>query len=184
MLTNMLNVARDPFNRGTELIIRGKKDGRPRSWLLRRQPNFAFDFLSDRHGEIAATLAEVIAPAAPGNEFTAMLVPENSGVRIGLDRDDDGFFDTTEIDSGSNPADPTSYPIRIVSISRSGNTVTLTWESVPGTNYVVQWTANLTAGTIWSNLGAPIVATAEITIHTDSPPASELRRFYRVRTEP
>jgi YVTN family beta-propeller protein len=184
MLTNMLNVARDPFNRGTELVIRGKKDGRPRSWLLRRQPNFAFDFLSDRHGEIAPTLADVIAPAATGNEFTATLVPENSGVRIGLDRDDDGFFDTTEIDSGSNPADPASYPIRIVSISRSGNTVTLTWESVPGTNYVVQWTANLTAGTIWNNLGAPIVATTETTTHTDSPPTSELRRFYRVRTEP
>jgi YVTN family beta-propeller protein len=184
-LDRMFNVARSPGN-GVEFVVRGKKDGRLRSWLFYPDPNFGFEsyFQSDRQGETVLTLEDVIAPAAPGNEFTAMLVPQGSGVRIALDRDSDSYFDATEIDSGSNPADPASYPIRILSISRPGSTVTLTWESVPGTSYLVQWTADLTAATAWNNLGNPIVANSATTTHIDSPPPAASRRFYRVRSPP
>jgi hypothetical protein len=180
MLDAMLNVARTTGS-GVEFVVRGRKDGRPRSWLLRRQSN---DFQSDRHGEIAPTFSDVIAPAGPGNEFTAMLVPEGSGVRIALDRDGDGFFDTWEIESGTNPAAPTSYPFRILSISRSATTVTLTWESVPGTGYLLQFTPTLTASNTWSNVGQPIVATNQATTLTDSSPSTASSRFYRIRTSP
>lgn len=173
----MLAVARTSPVR-VEFVVRGKKDGRARSWLHRRQTD---DFQSDRHGEIAPTLADVIAPAAPGDEFTVMLVPEGSGVRIALDRDGDGFFDTTEIDRDSNPADPESYPFRMLGIARSGSSVTLRWESVPGATYVVQWRASLATGG-WNALGTPLVATNSTMSFTDA--ASQLRRFYRVRMEP
>ena len=183
MLTNMLDAARNPFSGPglVQMVVRGKKDGRPRSWLLRRQPNSTYDFQSDRNGEIAPTFADVIAPAAPGNEFTAMLVPEGSGVRIALDRDGDGFFDTWEIESGTDPADPASYPFRIVSVSRSATAVTLTWESVPGTSYLLQFTPTLTASNTWNNVGQPIVANSQTTTLTDSPPSNASSRFYRVR---
>lgn len=187
MLTNMLDAARNPFSGPglVQMVIRGKKEGRQRSWLLRRQPNSTYDFQSDRNGEIAPTLADVIAPAAPGNEFTAMLVPEGSGVRIALDRDSDGFFDTSEIESATDPADPTSYPFHIVSISRSATTVTLTWESLPGTSYVLQFTPTLlTTSNTWNNVGQPIVATNQTTTLTDSPPSDASNRFYRIRTSP
>ena len=110
-----------------------------------------------------------------------MLVPQGSGVRIALDRDGDGFFDTWEIELGTNPADPASYPFRIVSISRSATTVTLTWESVPGTSYVLQFTPTLlTTSNIWNNVGQPIVANTQTTTLTDSPPSDASSRFYRV----
>jgi hypothetical protein len=37
-------------------------------------------------------------------------VPKGAGRRLGLDRDDDGFGDTTERDLATDPADPTSHP--------------------------------------------------------------------------
>ena len=179
----MVNVGNTAFSR-VQLVVRGKKDGQPRSWLMQRKPNFTVDFVSDRHGEIAPTLAEVVAPAAPGNEFTAMLVPEGSGVRIALDRDGDGFFDTSEIESDTNPADPSSYPLRILGISQSGTEVTLIWQSFPGVTYVVEWRTNLSAGSDWSALSSPLTANAETTSYTDSPPPGQLSRYYRVRTRP
>jgi hypothetical protein len=121
-------------NSRVEVILRGKKDGLPRNWLFRRATQ---DFQSDRHGEIAPTLAEVIAPATDANPFTATVVPEGSGVRLALDRDGDGYFDTSEVELGYDPADPSSHPGRIVSISKNGNEVALRWESAPGVLYAV-----------------------------------------------
>ena len=43
-------------------------------------------------------------------ERTYTCVPPGSGVRVGIDRDEDGFFDRDEIDGGSDPADPGSTP--------------------------------------------------------------------------
>jgi hypothetical protein len=68
-------------------------------------------FQSDRVGEPLLTDAQLRAHAAtPGQERTYHCVPPGSGTRIGLDRDEDGFFDRDEIDAGSDPADPSSTP--------------------------------------------------------------------------
>src|SRR5207249_3815272 len=37
-------------------------------------------------------------------------VPPGSGQRVGIDRDEDGFFDRDELDAGSDPADAASIP--------------------------------------------------------------------------
>jgi hypothetical protein len=180
----MFNLAMRTNSR-IELVLRGKKDGLRRNWLLRCGTQ---DFQSDRHGEIVPTLAEVIAPAAAGNEFTATLVPQGTGIRLGLDRDGDGYFDTGEAELGFDPADPTSHPGRIVSVRASAGHVTLTWESAPGATYTVEWATNwppaLAPGNVWSTLGSPFITDQPVTIYTDDPPANEPRRFYRVRKEP
>jgi YVTN family beta-propeller protein len=195
-LENIHSVALDPFS-GVQLVVRGKKNGRPRSWLLRvHLPDFTSDFQSDR-GEIAPTFEDVIAPAAPGNEFTAMLVPEGSGVRIGLDRDGDGFFDMSEVESGFDPADAASHPgpSRIVSISKASpdnrQPRILTWESVPGVAYSLQVRFSLSSTNssdgIWYTLGSPIIAESALTTYTNTsytPPSGDLSGFYRVRTQP
>src|SRR5262249_1664856 len=46
----------------------------------------------------------------PGQEVTYTCVPPGSGERIGIDRDEDGFFDQDEVLGGSDPADPVSIP--------------------------------------------------------------------------
>ncbi|WP_437643870.1 beta-propeller fold lactonase family protein [Sorangium sp. So ce362] len=43
-------------------------------------------------------------------ELTYTCVPPGSGVRIGLDRDEDGFRDGDEEDHHTDPADPTDHP--------------------------------------------------------------------------
>jgi YVTN family beta-propeller protein len=76
---------------------------------------FAFDratgtFRSDIDGEPGLTPAELLSLAAPGWEQTWTAVPAGSQVRLGTDRDGDGFGDRTETLAGSDPADALSVP--------------------------------------------------------------------------
>jgi hypothetical protein len=66
-------------------------------------------FRSDINGETYAHEA-LRAMAGVGSELTYTVVPRWSGVRIGIDRDEDGIFDRTELMAGSNPADAASRP--------------------------------------------------------------------------
>jgi hypothetical protein len=52
----------------------------------------------------------VIALAGPGTEITLTLVPEGTGRRLGIDRDDDRYGDATESELGTDPADPADHP--------------------------------------------------------------------------
>jgi hypothetical protein len=45
-----------------------------------------------------------------GHPVTYTCTPPGSGVRIGVDRDGDGFWDGDERAAGSDPADPSSTP--------------------------------------------------------------------------
>jgi hypothetical protein len=47
---------------------------------------------------------------ASSDALTFTCTPPGSGVRIGLDRDMDGFMDGDEIAAGSDPANPLSTP--------------------------------------------------------------------------
>ena len=70
-------------------------------------------YQSDRAAEIVDEAALLSLPGA-GAELTFTLVPLGSETRIGIDRDEDGFFDRDELDAGSNPADPGSTPDNVV----------------------------------------------------------------------
>jgi DNA-binding beta-propeller fold protein YncE len=158
-----------------ELVLRGKKNGQTRAWLYRRGSG---DFQGDRHGETASTLAAVIAQAGPGNEFTATLVPEGSGRRIALDRDGDGYLDTSEIEAGYDPADPASYPGRIASLTKTATNAILTWQAIPGAIYIVERSTNLIDQ--WNVVQPAITATATSANYEDISP-DDHQRFYRVR---
>jgi len=45
-----------------------------------------------------------------GDTITYTCTPPGSGMRIAIDRDEDGALDGDEINAGTNPADPNSYP--------------------------------------------------------------------------
>ncbi|HWH68717.1 MAG TPA: hypothetical protein VNT26_04995, partial [Candidatus Sulfotelmatobacter sp.] len=59
----------------------------------------------------------------------------------------------------------------------SGSGTVLTWPSVPGRNYVVQFKASL-ASPDWTDAGAPTIATTATTSWTNA--AAVPARFYRV----
>jgi DNA-binding beta-propeller fold protein YncE len=66
-------------------------------------------FQSDRASE-TTTMTDLRNAAVNGAEITMTVVPPGSQIRIGIDRDEDGYFDRDELDAGSDPANPDSTP--------------------------------------------------------------------------
>ncbi len=66
-------------------------------------------FLADRAGE-SLTQAQLVALAGPGSEVTFTVVVLGTQMRLGLDRDGDGFRDRNELDVCADPADALSVP--------------------------------------------------------------------------
>jgi DNA-binding beta-propeller fold protein YncE len=90
-----------------DLVAKGVAGGEARGWLRLGNGNF----LPDRTAEPQLTDAALRGVATTaGNTVTYTCVPPGSGMRVGVDRDEDGFLDRDEVDFGSDPADPTSFP--------------------------------------------------------------------------
>ncbi|MFN7020083.1 MAG: hypothetical protein ACK4WH_01985 [Phycisphaerales bacterium] len=75
---------------------------------------------SDRISETLSTSA-LIALAAPGSEITFTVVPLGSQVRVGIDRDQDGYYDRDEVLVCSDPANPASRPGTQTSVDFNGD---------------------------------------------------------------
>ena len=93
-----------PAGSRVDLVVKGFKDGLPRGWFFNRTNAL---FQSDRQAETLSPTA-LRQLAKVGNELTYTAVPRDSGKRIGIDRDDDGYFDRDELDFGSDPANALS----------------------------------------------------------------------------
>jgi hypothetical protein len=90
-----------------DVVVKGVAGGEARGWYR----TSAGVFQGDRISEIPLTDAELRAQAnLPGQALTYTAVPPGSGVRIGVDRDEDTYFDRDEIDAQSDPADAGSTP--------------------------------------------------------------------------
>jgi hypothetical protein len=87
-----------------DVVVKGVQGGEPRGWVM-----VGGLFQSDRLA-FTNTDADLRAQAAGGEPRTYMCVPPGSGERIGVDRDEDGYYDTDELDVGSDPADPSVTP--------------------------------------------------------------------------
>jgi hypothetical protein len=79
--------------------------------------------------------------------------------------------------SGYDLITPVSAPV-FQSVSKTGTVALLSWSSVSGKNYQLQYKTNLTQSS-WINLGSPILASNVTTIASDST-ATNSQRFYRV----
>ncbi len=113
----------NPGSTECELIVKGAVNGESRGWTM-----IAADtFRSDRVAEALLTDAQLRAFASgPDQELTYTCVPPGSGVRAGIDRDLDGYFDRDELDAGSDPADPASDPTNVTPTATSTPTETST----------------------------------------------------------
>jgi YVTN family beta-propeller protein len=90
-----------------DVVVKGHVGGEQRGAVYAGSGAYETDRESD--GTITdATLRGFTATV--GQELTFTAVPPGEGLRIGVDRDEDGFRDGDEIDSGSNPANAASIP--------------------------------------------------------------------------
>jgi len=103
-----------------DLVVKGTIAGEQRgAWLT------GGAFQTDRDGETLSIAALAALANTAGQQLTYTCVPPGSGERIGVDRDLDGFFDRDELDEGTDPADPNSYPGAIVPVGVRATSLTL-----------------------------------------------------------
>ena len=91
------------------VVVKGRQNGIARGYAYLGGGLF----FSDRASEIVSADA-LRQSAAPDSELTWTVVPRGAKIRIGIDRDEDGFFDRDELDACSDPADPTVTPLNVV----------------------------------------------------------------------
>jgi hypothetical protein len=90
-----------------DLVVKGAVAGEARGWLHVGSG----EFQPDRAGEpVISTAALRSLAGLAGQEQVYTCVPLGFGSRLGLDRDEDTFYDRDELDAGSDPADPASVP--------------------------------------------------------------------------
>lgn len=82
----------------SEFVVRGIKAGVNRSWWR----DLDGQYYEDRNGILAP---DVLSLASAENPLTFTAVPYGVGRRVGIDRDDDGLYDRTEAEQGSDPLD-------------------------------------------------------------------------------
>jgi sugar lactone lactonase YvrE len=84
-------------------------------------------FQPDRHADapLSTTAVRNLAATA-GQELTFTCVPPGTQTRIGVDRDLDGVFDRRELDCGTDPADPASFPPTLTGPCGGATTTTTT----------------------------------------------------------
>ncbi len=120
-----------------DVVVKGNVGGQQRGWVCTGTNCCSgtncsgATFQSDRAGETETATSLAAKASVAEQELTYTAVPPGSGTRIGIDRDMDGFFDRTELDMGTDPADPTSFPG--ATTTTTGNSTTTTTGSTTST---------------------------------------------------
>jgi DNA-binding beta-propeller fold protein YncE len=163
LIDSMVALAQSSTSR-VDLIVKGFENGVPRGWFYNRT-NATFQ--SDVQSETESPTA-LRALAAPGSEQTYTVVPRGAGMRIGIDRDADGKFDSDEINSTT------------LRIAMTTNGPALGWNGFAGFAYQLQYRNTLT-DSAWINLsgGQVVVSNGAIT-SLDAVPATNSSRFYHL----
>jgi len=105
LVLQMLALARSSTSR-VDLIVKSFQSDASHGWLFDRATG---QFLTDLANQ-RISIANLAQLASPDSPLIYTLVPQGTGIRLGIDRDGDGFPDQTEIESGSNPSSPFSVP--------------------------------------------------------------------------
>lgn len=105
-LRGRFSVLRDRALAGDcDLVAHGTFEGLLRGFVFEGS-----DFQSDREVQSLSENNLLAAIRMDAAVLTFSAVPVGSGTRIGVDRDEDTWFDRDELDASSNPADPESIP--------------------------------------------------------------------------
>jgi len=156
LVADIINLAASPTGR-VDLVVCGTQNGTHRAWAMDR---FTRQFQSDRNGEtISPDSLRMLA--STNSPLTYTLVPRGSGRRMGVDRDEDGYFDRTELEFGSDPTNPKS-----LATNRPPVLGVLTDRSIPAgmlLEFIVEASdADIPAQVLTFSLDPPVPQGAEI----------------------
>ena len=116
------------------------------------------------------------------NDFAAWLwqrgLPTDGSADY-VDSDQDKLNNWQEWRCGTDPTNALSV-LRLLSPVPHGSNVELSWESVAGVNYALEWSTNLDAAPVFQSLATNLPGQPGATTFTHTNGASGSRRFYRV----
>jgi len=92
-----------------DLVVKGVIGGTAKGWVY--DPSVG-KFVPDSLLDPMLTESDLRASIGSGDALTYTGVPPGAGVRLGIDRDRDGWLDRTEVAVHTDPADPRSNPWR------------------------------------------------------------------------
>lgn len=98
------------------------------------------------------------------------------------DPDGDGWNNTRESVGGTNPTDPLSLGLRVLSVKVTAGGTQVTAVTAPGKKFQL-WSKPEVGSGVWSVVGSPVVASGETQVFVD-PASKEQLRFYRVQQVP
>jgi DNA-binding beta-propeller fold protein YncE len=151
-----------------DVVVKGNAAGIARGWRYVGGGNFQ----PDRNADAVITTSALRALAAvTGQEQTYTSVPPGSGVRIGLDRDEDGIFDRRELDCGTDPANPASFP----SASGGCAPTTTTTSTSTSSSTSLHPTTTSTAAPTTSSSSTVVPTTSTSTSTTLVPPLTNVQ---------
>jgi DNA-binding beta-propeller fold protein YncE len=87
------------------IIAKGRRLGQTRGWYF-----YAGTIMQSDHQGEQISVSDLRTGAAPGAEITFTAVPVGQQLRMGVDRDGDGFYDFDEISACSDPSNPAIFP--------------------------------------------------------------------------
>jgi hypothetical protein len=102
-----------------------------------------------------------------------------SGMSASADPDSDGFTNAQEYALGTNPTNANSA-FRITNLTRTTNSVTITWSSVSGKSYKIQNSNSLNDNSWQDIANSQITATSSSSNQTVTTNSFATRNFYRV----
>jgi hypothetical protein len=145
-----------------DLIVKGTVDGRIRGLLY--QPGSA-NYRLDTTNLTALTRAQLTAKIQNGDRLSIMGVPPGTGIRMGIDRDEDGLLDG-------------DVPPPTLNVARNSNEAILNWP-LRAAGYDLQASELLSPAT-WSNAPDPVEILGNRNYVTNSGPAGS--RFFRLKS--
>ena len=99
------------------------------------------------------------------------------GINPNSDPNTNGMTAYEDFWAGLNPTNPASV-FRIESANMNKNGTQVSWDSVLGKNYIIQWSSDLVT---WNTIGNPVPGNGSLVSTTDTTPGQQNRqRFYRV----